>query len=231
MKTAILIFGGYLAFSWVVLGHGAGESQDQKAILATKTKHAIDLNDSPSDALAKILWQTGVPGGVIQIEKCSAQTKIHLRIPEGTSIETTLQELVKLNPDYKWEVQRGVVNLLPASGVPDLLKARVAKYDSDSAVNKFAPSAVLDEMLTLPNIQARAAQLRLKPGVQSGGPGVACDTDCKQQQTPGVRVKIKDASLLEAFNSTVASYGQTIWTYVETECNGKRTYLIDAHPD
>lgn len=231
MKTATLIFGGFLALLTSSLKPGPPPAGDSTAALATRTKHAIELNGSPSTVLGGILWQTGVPGGVAEVSTCHDEAKLQLRVPEGTTLQNALQELVALNASYKWSIQNGVVNLLPTRGIPDLLHARVATYESDSGVNKFAPSAVLFELLALPEMRAREARFKLEPGLYTGGPGAVCGKDCDQKQPPSVRVSIKDTSLLEAFNFTVSAYGHTIWSYTETECNGKKTFLIETLAD
>jgi hypothetical protein len=39
-------------------------------------------------------------------------------------------------------------------------------------------------------------------------------------------LSLKNVSLREAFNSVVHAYGNTIWIYVEHECNGGKQYLV-----
>ena len=54
---------------------------------------------------------------------------------QGSTLREVLDDIVTADPDYRWEVKDGVVNLVPAKGVPDLLTLRISAFDSGDATS------------------------------------------------------------------------------------------------
>jgi len=47
----------------------------------------------------------------------------------GLSLRDALDAIVRAAPLYRWQLNDGVVNLLPSSGVPALLNIGIAEFD------------------------------------------------------------------------------------------------------
>ncbi len=69
-------------------------------------------------------------------------------------------------------------------------------------------------------------ELKLEPGIHSGGPGVVEENPKPRQPVP-IHFSIDDGSLQDAFNLIARIDGRTIWVYAERECIGHRTCVVD----
>lgn len=229
MKKALLGLGtnAVILASLIFSGQLVGQSQGN-TILSAKITHDIEFDGSPVAALEQILQGTGVSGGVVQVSECSSEPKLHLKMHAGSSLEETMQALVKGNPTYKWEVKDRVVDLLPENGIPELLNTHVGHFDSDIATDNLAPFSVLNELSNLPEVRLQAERLGMSTSgffgcCGAGTPGVAAGG---QEQKSPVKIRISELSLRDAFDSVVRSYGHYIWVYTESQCKGKKTYYV-----
>lgn len=189
----------------------------------------INRSDVPLAFIGQILRDTGIPGGVAELEGCSGVPAVHFTANQGMTIRGVLDGFVVNNPDYKWQLDGDVINLEPRTGVP-LLDARIRDFQVDTTDKQMTAEAILYDLLKLPGVRQRAAELKLKSGVMTGGPGVYTENPQPRAPVP-IRITLKDISLREAFDSVVRTYRHTIWIYVQTECNGEKTYVIGTETD
>src|SRR5712692_6906734 len=91
------------------------------AVLARDVRTSVSSkNVTTRDAFVGILVAARVPGGIVQATSCTIQEpqlqSSSLRLP----LPQALDLIVRADPQYRWMADRGVVNLLPAAGEPDL---------------------------------------------------------------------------------------------------------------
>ena len=180
------------------------------------------------DIFLNVLRDTGAHGGFVEVAGCSDLPQGSLKLKQGVTLREAMDSLVASNPSYQWEWKDGVVDLMPRTGLPTLLDIKIAEFQMD-ATDQEIP-AVLEDLLRLPEVRARAAQLNLKPGLGQGGPGVYQEHPVPRQHVP-VRINVQDLSLLEAFNKVVRASPKGVWVYHETDCNGGSTYIVEAASD
>ena len=188
--------------------------------------HDIVAENQPvSSILQDVLRGTGVPGGFAQIAVCSDVPKGRLKLKQGTTIREAMDAFIATNPNYRWRLQGGVVNLMPRDDVP-LLDTKIVEFDKD-ATDREIP-AVLQDMLGLDEVRKRAAALGLKEGFWQGGPGAVEEHPVPRQPVP-VHISLRNVSLRDAFNEVVRTSGKgVLWIYYETDCNGERTYIVEV---
>ncbi len=212
----------------------ASRSQDPKAkeLRATDVSvtHDIDDKSQPFLVLEDVVRGTGLPAGVAQVESCSGSvTPVQLNVRRGTAVRDAMEQIVTKSPSFRWLADGQVINLIPASGLP-LLDARVEHFELNTTDRKEAASAVLDDILRLPEIRRRAAELGLTPGIVQGGPGAYDEHPAPKEPLP-VRVSLNRVSLRDAFNQVVRSYGHTYWAYSERKCKGSKTFVVTTGAD
>ncbi|MGH9897978.1 MAG: hypothetical protein ACRD4L_03895, partial [Pyrinomonadaceae bacterium] len=114
-----------------------------------------DLNDLTTvEALIRVLHTTGVPGGIEEITGCDQSVKF-LLTSAGSSLRDALESIVSVNPKYKWEISRGVINLVYRNSGPPFLDLPVDKFE---VVDVNIDEAV-DYLLKMPEVKKREAEL------------------------------------------------------------------------
>jgi hypothetical protein len=229
MNNTLLLVAAIISLVASAPSFSNSTSQIGANTLEGKISYDIDVVGAPDLVLENILRGTGIPGGVVTIEDCSGAPTLRVKSAEGTTVADTLGSLVVGNPKFKWETHDGVVNLLPTDQSAEILDVRITTRESDIPGN-FAPSAVMSELFALPVVRQRAAELNLKEGLITLGPGVACET-CEKKEDKPIRIAINGISLQEALNSVARTYGHTIWNYREHRCRGDKTYTIGTQAD
>jgi hypothetical protein len=135
-----------------------------------------------------------------------------------------MNTLVAANPNYRWWLELGVVNLIPREGVP-LLGTKIGNFQMD-ATDREIP-AVLQDLVWLPEVQKRAAELGLKPGFGQGGPSAVPLHPVPREPVP-IHISLQNLSLRDALNKVVQSSGHMIWIYHERDCNAVKTYTVET---
>jgi hypothetical protein len=174
-----------------------------------------------------VLRGTGLNGGFAEIAGCSDEPEGSLRLRPGITVREAMDALVAANPNYQWDFKDGVVELMPRVDVP-LLHVKIGKFQVDSTERETP--AILEGLLRLPEVRARAAQLDLKPGLGQGGPGVY-DEHPVHREPARIHANWQNLSLLEALNGIVRASRKAVWIYRETDCSGDKTYSIEAASD
>jgi hypothetical protein len=185
----------------------------------------IHLQEQTPLVLGAVLRGTALSGGVAEEIGCSTIPTAQLDVQQGATVQEAMGAFVAQNPAYRWSEDANVVNLMPVVEFP-LLNARIRSFELETT-DTTAAVAVLYDLLNLPEVRQRAAELNLKPGMRQGGLAHLNPGSDQRVPTP-IRLSLHDVSLQEAFNSVVRVYGHTIWMYDERHCNGERTYVARA---
>jgi hypothetical protein len=176
--------------------------------------------------LGDLLRETDWSGGVAEELDCSNLPRARLDVKQGTSVQDAMDSFVAENPGYRWVENMNVVNVMATIEFP-LLNTRIPRFELDTTDDKTPARGALFQLLNLPQIRQRAAELSLKPGLMQGWLEALLKPGYRKVPRP-IRVNLYDVSLQEAFNSIVRAYGNWIWVYEERQCNGERTYLVRA---
>jgi hypothetical protein len=174
--------------------------------------------------LSEVLRGTDLSGGVAEEIGCSTLPTAQLNVKQGTTVQEAMGAFVAENPGYRWVKGSNVVNLTPTVEF-SLLKAKIRSFELETTDTTTA-RAVLYNLLNLPEVRQRAAELNLKPGLMQGWLETLPTPGYKRRTPTPIRFSLHDVSLQEAFNSVVRVYGHTIWIYDERHCNGERTYAV-----
>ena len=151
---------------------------------------------------------------------CEKPSDSEVRFHEGT-LREALEAIVTADPEYRWEMNDGVVNLLPSRGVPDLLAVRISAFDSGDATNVTTAKAFL---LALPEVRKRATELGFDQAIlESGFHGVPPPG---APPPPKLDVRLQNVTLLDALNALVRANRHGLWIYRETHCESTKHFDI-----
>jgi hypothetical protein len=188
--------------------------------------HDIDRSELPHALLGEIFGGTGIPGGIAELEGCSGVPAVSIKAMKGTPIHEVLDAFVVANPSYRWVLKDGVVNLAPKSAPLALLSTRIQSFLLNTTDQQMDAGAILDDLVGLPEVHQRARELGLQPMLlQDFFLGVHKEHPYPIKPAPIV-MSLKNISLGEALNGFVSAYGNTVWIYVEHDCNGKKQYVV-----
>ena len=183
-----------------------------------------NLGSSPLSvnlAFQSVILGSGAAGGAVITQGCAEPSNSVVR-PQGTTLREVLNEIVTTDPDYGWEVKDGVVNLLPAKGVPDLLTLRIDAFDSGDATSVTTATTFL---FALPEVRKRAAELGFDQAIYGSGPYAV------PPGAPPARkllyVRLQDVTLLEALNALVRAHKHGLWIYREIHCKSTNHFDIN----
>jgi hypothetical protein len=182
------------------------------------------MGDEPEDltttnAINKALANTKVPGGIIRVRDCTEELAKQRWQPGEASLNDTLNAIVQADPQYSWQLDNGVINILPTAGEPELLKIRIKKF---RVVNATSVTLAYSKLMSLPEVKQAIVNLGLPDSFErlQGPPAVANDKT-------GFSVSCKNVTLREALNAIVRADRKAVWTYSEYHCNGRHGFSID----
>lgn len=169
-----------------------------------------------TDAFYASLGRARVAGGMVKIVSCEEDKFKQALRPMGSPLRQILDAIVVADTRHRWEVQDGVINLLPADGEPALLGIRITEFQ---AKNVTSARDALSQLMALPEVKKGRDDLNLKPGV-------ALINSLSSPNPPAFSVRCKNATLRDALNAIARAQGQAIWEYIEIHCDGKHEVVI-----
>jgi hypothetical protein len=172
-----------------------------------------------SSALVRALINARLPGGIVRGQDLN--NEMEQELVSQLTIEGFLDNIVLTNPGYRWVIDDGVINLIPAFNEPALLNFRIAEFNADNLVSL---DDALNKLLIKPEIQERIAELNLNTGLEILVGGVRPPGYHKDEKPFSVQCQNK--TLREILNIIVRSQGHGIWEYKETHWNKHHGFSI-----
>ena len=217
LTTLVLLLGAF-----PLAGHQqqAGKPEAEAELLMRPVK----LPSSPlsvNSAFQLAMLSSGAPGGEALTQGCAEPSDSAVRPQNVGTLRDVLEDIVTADPEYRWEVKDGVVNLIPSQGVPDLLTLRIGAFDTGDATDVTTATTFL---FALPEVRKRAVELGFDQAIYGSGlsaivPGAP--------PPPKLNVRLQDVTLLEALNALVRANKQGLWIYYETHCKSTNHYSIN----
>ena len=117
-----------------VLG-GAPASVDAQEAILERHLERVDLKHvTTPEVLRTILNGTGIPGGIVLLQREMERPSFPFLTPEGWTLRQALNHLTSAAP-YRWQLSAGVVNLFPEGKVPQLLRVRISEFHFEDVNN------------------------------------------------------------------------------------------------
>jgi len=183
----------------------------------------IDLKQVTTiNAVTSALNAAHVPGGIATITTCEPES-FNLS-PAGSTLGDVLDSIVAANPQYKWHVDGGVVNLVPANNEPTLLDAVIPNFQGNYGKTQ---DDIAQKLLSLPEVKQVATRLHLSEGfAEIGFRPLARPGFETTEQTKGFALHLRNASVREVLNALARAHGSAVWSYQEKRCAGPKEFSI-----
>lgn len=174
------------------------------------------------NVFVKALRSTETPGGIAIVPSCGETVRANFDLSKPT-LQGALESIVASNPQYRWEVQGGAVNLLPYGGTHPFLETPITRYEVKGAETL---DQALNTLLALPEVQKRENDLNLGGRLVRGRLGYFDPNDDVRKESKKFSVKAKKASLREVLNAIAQAHGSGVWVYSEYRC-GSNAYELE----
>ena len=173
--------------------------------------HEARMISTPEAFRASIL-RARIPGGAAMTVGCQEDVKRQWN-PQGEPLGQLLNELTAVDKSYRWEVQDGAINLLPAAGEPLLLQTHVGELKIDTTSSWEA----LKRLSTRPELQQAMLGLRLQEGLT---------IITYSPRATQFSVRFEGGTLRQALNAIAFSNGTDVWDYAEVHCGDRNEVTI-----
>jgi hypothetical protein len=177
---------------------------------------------SASLAFESLMLLSGVPGGQVAQGGCNPESEPLVRLKASGTLKQQLASFSGPGSLLRWEVRDGVVDLLPAKGLPPLLLTRISTYDSQKAADIVTARTFL---LDSPKIQDAASRLGLRQNVVVSGLGAASPRPAPPPKPLGLR--LQNATLIDVLNALVRINKHGVWIYHQTHCGTTGTFDVN----
>ena len=167
LTTLVLLLG---AFAFAGRQQQPEKPVTEEELLARPVANRGSSAPSVDLAIQTVILGSGTAGGAVITQGCSEPSDSVVRF-QGSTLREVLDDIVTADPDYGWEVKDGVVNLVPAKGVPDLLTLRISAFDSGDATGVRTAETFL---FALPEVRKRAEELGFDQAISGSGLSAGC---------------------------------------------------------
>lgn len=175
------------------------------------------------EALLNVFRDQGVPGGLVLSAQCDGESR--QTPPVGSSLNELLDSLAVAAPQYRWQAENGVVNVVPKDGVTALLRVRVAHFRAE---NMRSPAEALAELLETTEVREEMTCSDIGSRLFRGGVSYYDpDQNASEGDIKTFSVSRDNVTVREALNAIAREYGRTMWTYRQLHCRGVNTFELD----
>jgi len=168
------------------------------------------------NAFQAALGPTRAPGGVASVFGCEEDPPRQVFRGMGQQIGEIMDQFVSMDPKYRWELDDGVINLLPVAGEPALLKTRIPAFDAEDLTSAGEAAGRIEQF---PEVRKAVGDLRLSWGLKVFS--ILVSPNPKK-----FSMHFKGGTLREALNAAARAEGASIWDYTEKHCDGKNEVWI-----
>jgi hypothetical protein len=216
--VALILMGCFFS---ITLGQSSkGDSSSLSKDVMDRPVSAKSFKDlTTANAFREALSAAGVPGGIVKVSRCDEDLTLQNWGRLGSSLRDVLDAIVKVDDQYRWQLEDGVVNLLPADDQPALLQVRVKHLLVKNATSVYQ---AYSKLFALPEVKKAIADLKLNDSFERIQGGLSGNLNQTQ-----FSVDRKSITLREALNAIVRAQGQAVWSYKEYHCNGAHGLSIE----
>ncbi|MEW6130730.1 MAG: hypothetical protein AB1757_27110 [Acidobacteriota bacterium] len=187
----------------------------ERTVTASQSEYSTTLA-----SFMESLLSARVPGGIVTILHCDNNLPIrHTSLSSGT-LREAMNTIVNANPEYRWQINDGVINLLPVQDEPSLLNVRISKLKVKDA---RSIETIRSNLFELPEVKEAIAKLQLTPGVKFIVGPIPLDPE----RRPKYSLECENVTVREALNAIVRAHGRAAWEYKEQRCDDKTIYNVN----
>jgi len=174
-----------------------------------------------STIFQKALLSAKVPGGIVAVN-CDTSPKWDFVASRTTSLEAFLINLEQTDTNYIWQLNNGILNLLPRQGTPALLETPIKKF----YVEKVTAQDALNLLQEKPEVKRKKAELGLDKAVITINKAGPVNLESGRNATPTFNLNLKEITFRHILNEIVKVQGRTTWIYTEKYCGDTNVFSI-----
>jgi hypothetical protein len=160
----------------------------------------------------------GSPGGIVFLPEIDVEKKYKFE-PPNLSVTDLLNTITKSEPEYRWEAQDGVVNLLPSNKYPAFLDIIIPEFGAKDT-NVWLS---INDLQQLPVFQQQATSFGY---VNYTEPRLEIVSILSGGKTKNFNVHCKNSTVREILNSIVRAHGRAVWGFKEYTQNGNKFFQL-----
>lgn len=173
--------------------------------LTQPNKDNIDNCQTTLEFFRNSIWRNA--GGFVWAKSSCPEKNIFPDLKPGQfTLDERLGLVTRMNPNYTWTNEDGVINLVPSKSMPELLKVKIHSLKVTFDTNLMV---ITDQILKSPEIVEKQKELNLRGGMDFGG------LSSPPSKRPPVEMIFEDRTLLEILNAIVRKHGWGVWLYRE----------------
>jgi len=218
--TISRVFGlGLLLSSLGLGGLGYGRQEIPQKLAANPLERQVPFSgvelQSTKSAFQWAVGATRAPAGVASVDACEEASKREFR-SVGQRLGEAMDDLVNADPTFRWEMDDGVINLLPAGGEPGLLKTQIPAFDRE---NLTSVAGAMEKVVQTPEVKEAMIEMHLEWGLN-------LISKLFSPHPKEFSVHFKGGTVREALNTIARAEGSSVWEYTERLCDGKHEVWI-----
>ena len=196
--------------------------QDSALLRPVETR---SLDGTSVDAVAALLAQAQVPGGVISTyESCAGSGPRHFALPRGT-LRQGLDYISMIDASRRWTYKNGVVLVGYDSTDHTILNTVIHEVDINPkdalslAAQRLFETAEAREAIRKANLDTMPAPLGFSPN-KHGGQGP------QREAAAALPKHFQNITLEEALDSIAVMHGNAVWHFEQFKCGAKSSFRI-----
>lgn len=183
----------------------------------------IELNNvSTVNAATRMLNAAQVPGGVITMTTCGPEER-HDFTPLSPTLRDALNSIVIADPQYKWYLDHGTINLIRSSNEPTLLDVVIANFKVEP---RKTQDDIVQELLAMPEVKEGVIRLGLSQGFTEIGIRSLARPGFGEEESKRFALHLQKTTIREVLNAVARAHGSAVWSFQEKRCNGQKEFSI-----
>jgi hypothetical protein len=208
----------------IALGQqGPSSQKGRPEILSRQVTMPNSAPETIQSAFSQILVDAHAAGGIVNSSSC-LRAQEHDFGGAKTSLDNALDMIVASEPENKWLIADGVVNLVPAGDLPGLLNVPISYFKIKNARTVLE---ALDQLMAVPEVGERVAQLHLEELSRHVGLSDLKRPGTVAEDRPALNLSRRNVTLCGALNAIASAHGSAVWAYTERHCNGRDQFSLD----
>lgn len=211
-----MLFGAHIINAQVSNREGAENLFDRQILIPTTSEYPI------IELFKFSLFRANLPGGFFASE-CYQPKSYKTGLPAKTDIGEVLNFIDKSDSEYKWEVNEGVINLLPSNTTSVLLNLPLKEFKAENVTVTEA----LEILLRKPEVRQKKTELNLDRAVfRYYALGTYYEDPAKRPVEPRFNFNLQNKNFRQILNIIAKKEGHKKWTYVEKHCGTNKEFGV-----
>ena len=139
------------------------------------------------------------------------------------TVRAAINSLKPRDSGYDWQLQNGMIVMLPSSGTPALLALRLQNFDTKSEVTA---NEALGMLLNLPQFRSKLLEIKAEIKPELGMMPIKRSGASLKETGKKFHFKLNNTTVIDVLNAIVKAHGTAIWSYDQYRCRERNLIRI-----